>query len=76
MMGELDIGPRPANIPPKEEIVGVTVQDMEVGLKISTTRPCLMLEKVMMLLEEVNLGLGPALPTPTIKLFMINHLFL
>ena len=37
VIGEWDIGPRPANIPPKEEILGVMVQDMKVGLKISTT---------------------------------------
>ena len=37
LMGELDIGTSPATILPKEEIVGVTVQDMEVVLNISTT---------------------------------------
>ena len=34
VMGELDIGPRPATLTTKEEIVGVMVQDIEVGLKI------------------------------------------
>ena len=32
VLGELGIGPRPATITPKEEIVGVMVQDMEVDL--------------------------------------------
>ena len=54
VMGELDIGPRPSTIHPithvtmtdcllymnfKEEIVRVMVQDMEVGIKRSTTLP-------------------------------------
>ena len=37
VMGELYIGPITDTLPPKEEIVGVRVQDMKVGLKISTT---------------------------------------
>ena len=36
-MVELDIGPRPAILPPEDEILGVTVQGMKVGLNISTT---------------------------------------
>ena len=48
VMRELDIGPRPANIPPKEDIVGVTVQDIEVDLMRSTTLTCSMLEKLLM----------------------------
>ena len=31
--GELDIGNRPATLTPREDIVGVVVQDVEVGLK-------------------------------------------
>ena len=50
VMGELDIGTRPANLPPQEYIVGVKVQDIEVGLNISTTPPCSILEKVFMAL--------------------------
>ena len=38
-IGELDIGPRPANIPPEEEIVGVIVKYKVLGLKRSTTLP-------------------------------------
>ena len=33
VMGELDIGPRPATITPEEEIVVVMVQDVELGMK-------------------------------------------
>ena len=47
-MGELDIGTRPYTIPPKDKIVGVMVQYVEVGLNISTTLPCSMWEKVFM----------------------------
>ena len=34
VMGELDISTRPANLTPKEAIVGVMVQEVEKGLKI------------------------------------------
>ena len=40
VMRYLDIGSRPATLPPKEDIVGVVVQDVEVGLKISDILPC------------------------------------
>ena len=39
-MGDLDIVTRPSTIPPEEEIVEVTVQDMELVMKISTTISC------------------------------------
>ena len=39
VMGDLDICTRPGTITPRGEIVGVKLQDMEVGLKISTTLP-------------------------------------
>ena len=63
---KLYIGTRPATITPEEEIVGVTVQYMEVGLNISTTLRCSMLEKVLMELGEVDLGLRQALLNPII----------
>ena len=65
VMGELDIGPIPGTLPTKEEIVGVKVKDMEVGLKRSTTLPCSMLEKVYMALVEMDLGLGPPFSLPS-----------
>ena len=48
VMREVDIGPRPDTITPKEDIVGVTVQDIEVDLMRSTTLTCSMLEKLLM----------------------------
>ena len=75
-MGELDIGTITANLTPKKEIVGVTLEDMEVGLKISTTIPCSMLEKVLMELVEVDLGLRPALLHLIIQLIMLYHIIL
>ena len=39
-MGELDIGTMTATLLHKEGIVGVMVQDVELGLKISTTLTC------------------------------------
>ena len=33
-MLEVHIGPRPSTIPPKYNIVGVMLQDVEVGMKI------------------------------------------
>ena len=47
-MGNLEKGPSPATIPLKEDIVGLIVQDIKVGLKISTNYPCSMLEKLLM----------------------------
>ena len=49
-MGELGIGPRTPTLPPEEDIEGVTVQYTEVGMKISTTINCSVLEKVLMAL--------------------------
>ena len=43
VMEELGIGPRPSTITPKEDVVEVTVQDMELVLKRLTTLPCSML---------------------------------
>ena len=75
VMEDLDIGPRPATLPPKEEIVGVTVQDTEVVLNRSTNLPCSVLEKLLMALGKVDLGLVPALLPPIIQVIMVFHLF-
>ena len=40
VMRGLDIGPRTSTLHPEEYIVGIKVQDIEVGLKISTTLHC------------------------------------
>ena len=50
------------------------MQDMEVGLRISTNLPCSMLYTVLMVLGEVDLGLGPALLPPIIQVIMLDHL--
>ena len=76
VMGDLDIGSRPATLPTKEEIVGVMLQDMEVGPNISTIHPSLMLEKLLMVLGEVDFGLGLDLLPPIIQAIIVDHLFL
>ena len=43
VMGELDIGLKPDTIHPKDDIVGVVVQDTEVDTKRSTSIHCSML---------------------------------
>ena len=40
VMGELNIYPISATLPPKEEILGEMVQDVGVGLKRSTNVTC------------------------------------
>ena len=66
VVGELDIGPRPASFYPEEEKVGVTVKYKRVVLKIPTTLLCSMLEKQLMEFVVVDLGLRPALLPPLI----------
>ena len=69
VMEELGIVKIPATLHPKEDIVGVIVQDVEVGLKRSTTLPCKMLEKVLMVLVEVD----PALLPPIVQVIVVDH---
>ena len=52
------------------------VQDMEVGLNISTTWPYSMLEKVLMELVEVDICLRPVLLPPIISVIVVDHLVL
>ena len=73
-MGELDIGPRPGTIPPKEKKVGVMAQEIAVGPKILNTCTCSMLKKLLMVLGEVDLVLGPALVPPTIQVIIVDHM--
>ena len=72
-MGDLDIGTRPPTLPPKEEIVGVMVQAVEVGLKRCTTITCSIMEKVLMVMGEVDLGIRPALLPTTMQVFLVYH---
>ena len=66
-IGELDLGTIPDTIPPKEDIVGVMVQDMELGLNISTTCPCSLLEKVLMMLIEMILVSAQPFSLPSLR---------
>ena len=43
-------------------------------MKISTTRTCSILEKVLMELGEVDLGLGPDLLPTIIQAIMVDHM--
>ena len=52
----------------------MTVQDIEVGLNRSTTRPCSTWEKALIMLVEVDLYLGPALLPPIIHVSIVDHL--
>ena len=65
-MIQLDIGTRPANLPPEKEILGVMVQYVEGYLKRSDTLPCSMLYKLLRELVEVDIGHKPALLPPNI----------
>ena len=70
-MGELDKGPRTSTLPPKDEILVVMVQDMAVCLERPTTTPCLMLDRVLISLREIDLGLGQPLLPPIIQVIML-----
>ena len=76
VMVELDICPISATLNANKEIVATTVQDMEVGLKISTNIPYSMLEKVLMALGELDIDIGPALLHPITQVIMLDHLIL
>ena len=73
VMRGLYIGNKSSTIPYNNEIVGVMAQITELGMKRSTTCPCSTLEKVLMALGEVDLGLGTALLPPIIQLIMVDH---
>ena len=54
----------------RRENSGVIVKDMKVRLMRSTTLPCSMLGKVLMVLEEVDLGIRTALFPPIIQVIL------
>ena len=54
-------------------LVGVIVQDVEVGLNISSTPPFTMMETLLMVMVEVCLGIIPPPLPPTIQLCLIYH---
>ena len=72
-MGELDICPRTANISTKKEIVGVMAQDTEVGLKISSIIHCSILDKSLMAMGEMDIGLRPSLLSLIIQVILVDH---
>ena len=72
-MVDLDLGLRPDTLPSKDDILGVVVQDVELGLKRSTTIPCSMSDKVLMAMVESDLGLRTDLLPTIIQVFLIDH---
>ena len=48
-------------------------QDTKVGLKISATLPFKILEKLLMVMGEVDIGLTPDLIPPTIQAILVYH---
>ena len=49
------------------------VQDLEVGLKIAYTLSCSMLEKVLMVMGEVDICFRPSLIPPIIQEILVDH---
>ena len=72
-MEELYRGPIPATLTPKEDIVGMMLQYVELGMKISNTLTCLILDKVFMVMGEVDLGLIPEIVPPIIQVILVDH---
>ena len=50
------------------------VKYMEVGLKRSTACPCSILDKVLVALVEVDIGIGPSFIPPIIQVIMLDNL--
>ena len=73
-MLELDICRIPFTLTPREDRLGVMVKYMEVGPKRSTTRTFSMLDKVVMVLVELDIGLVLDLLPPIIQVIIVNHL--
>ena len=57
----------------KEVILGLMVQNLGVGIKISVTFSFTMMEKVLMLMGEVDLGLRPSSLPPIIQVYFVDH---
>ena len=60
----------------KEVIVGVVVQDVEVGLKISSTITFSIVYKVLIVMVEVDICLRPTPLPPIIQVGLVYHWFL
>ena len=98
-IGDVDIGPIPANLPPitqvtmldcciymmsivilmivimkmKELILGVMVQDVEFGLNRSATLPFTTMEKLLMVMVEVDIGLRSSPLPPIIQVILLDY---
>ena len=57
-MIEVNIGPGTATLHPKEQMLGVMFQDIELSLKRSITLTFSMLDKFLMVLVELDISLG------------------
>ena len=57
----------------KEVIVGVIVKYMEVGLKRSADTPFTMMDKLLMVMGEMDLGLRPDPLTPIIQVCLVDN---
>ena len=55
----------------KEVIVGVMVQDLEVGLKKSSTLNFTMTEKLFLFMEEVGIGIRPDPLHPIVQVRLV-----
>ena len=71
VIGEVGICPITATLPTKEYILGVTIQYLEVVLNGSTSIPGSMLDKVLIALGEVDIGLVKALLRPIIQVVIV-----
>ena len=49
------------------------MQDLELGLKISVNLLFTMLENVLMMMGEVDIGLSPAVISPIIQVMLVYH---
>ena len=52
----------------------MTVLDVKLGLKKLTTIPCSILEKILIAMREVNLGLGISLIPPIVQVILVDNL--
>ena len=60
----------------KEVIVWVMIQDVEVGLNISDTVPFTMMDKLLIVMGEVDIFLISSSLLPVIHLCLVDHWFL
>ena len=49
------------------------MKDVEVGLNISATLNFMIIDKVLIVTVEVDIGIRPDLLTPTIQVLLVDH---